>query len=162
MLQYSDLLNFNWTPKEMNRFLLTFLFLNIGLFSSSVFAETNTFQTKQEYNRPKFNQHKSMLEVNANSQESKLNEQQNVDFFEIAKQYQEKEAEPTSFTDNTVNMSAHERSLYYLRNHDNVGIQREIRDQQFRSLKQQRDKGVISNDTYKEKVYKILDKPNFR
>lgn len=162
MLQYSDLLNFNWTSKEMNRFLLTFLFLNIGLFSSSVFAETNTFQTKQEYNRPKFNQHKSMLEVNANSQESKLNEQQNVDFFEIAKQYQEKEAEPTSFTDNTVNMSAHERSLYYLRNHDNVGIQREIRDQQFRSLKQQRDKGVISNDTYKEKVYKILDKPNFR
>lgn len=162
MLQYSDLLNFNWTSKEMNRFLLTFLFLNIGLFSSSVFAETNTFQTKQEYNRPKFNQHKSMLEVNANSQESKLNEQQNVDFFEIAKQYQEKETEPTSFTDNTVNMSAHERSLYYLRNHDNVGIQREIRDQQFRSLKQQRDKGVISNDIYKEKVYKILDKPNFR
>lgn len=162
MLQYSDLLNFNWTSKEMNRFLLTFLFLNIGLFSSSVFAETNTFQTKQEYNRPKFNQHKSMLEVNANSQESKLNEQQNVDFFEIAKQYQEKEAEPTSFTDNTVNMSAHERSLYYLRNHDNVGIQREIRDQQFRSLKQQRDKGVITNDAYREKVYKILDKPNFR
>ncbi|WP_336940301.1 hypothetical protein [Acinetobacter pittii] len=162
MLQYSDLLNFNWTSKEMNRFLLTFLFLNIGLFSSSVFAETNTFQTKQEYNRPKFNQHKSMLEVNANSQESKLNEQQNVDFFEIAKQYQEKETEPTSFTDNTVNMSAHERSLYYLRNHDNVGIQREIRDQQFRSLKQQRDKGVISNDAYREKVYKILDKPNFR
>ncbi|MCG5225642.1 hypothetical protein [Acinetobacter pittii] len=146
----------------MNRFLLTFLFLNIGLFSSSVFAETNTFQTKQEYNRPKFNQHKSMLEVNANSQESKLNKQQNVDFFEIAKQYQEKETEPTSFTDNTVNMSAHERSLYYLRNHDNVGIQREFRDQQFRSLKQQRDKGVISNDAYKEKVYKILDKPNFR
>lgn len=146
----------------MNRFLITFLFLNIGLFSSSVFAETNTFQTKQEYNRPKFNQHKSMLEVNANSQESKLNKQQNVDFFEIAKQYQEKETEPTSFTDNTVNMSAHERSLYYLRNHDNVGIQREIRDQQFRSLKQQRDKGVISNDAYKEKVYKILDKPNFR
>lgn len=162
MLQYSDLLNFNWTSKEMNRFLLTFLFLNIGLFSSSMFAETNTFQTKQQYNRPKFNQHKSMLEVNANSQESKLNEQQNVDFFEIAKQYQEKETEPTSFTDNTVNMSAHERSLYYLRNHDNVGIQREIRDQQFRSLKQQRDKGVISNDAYKEKVYKILDKPNFR
>lgn len=162
MLQYSDLLNFNWTSKEMNRFLLTFLFLNIGLFSSSVFAETNTFQTKQEYNRPKFNQHKSMLEVNANSQESKLNEQQNVDFFEIAKQYQEKETEPTSLTDNTVNMSAHERSLYYLRNHDNVGIQREIRDQQFRSLKQQRDKGVISNDAYREKVYKILDKPNFR
>ncbi len=32
MLQYSDLLNFNWTPKEMNRFLLTFLSLNIGLF----------------------------------------------------------------------------------------------------------------------------------
>lgn len=162
MLQYSDLLNFNWTPKEMNRFLLTFLFLNIGLFSSSVFAETNTFQMKQEYNRPKFNQYKSMLEVNANSQESKVNKQQNVDFFEIAKQYQEKETEPTSFTDNTVNMSAHERSLYYLRNHDNVGIQREIRDQQFRSLKQQRDKGVISNDAYKEKVYKILDKPNFR
>ncbi|PPC07832.1 hypothetical protein SOI76_06940 [Acinetobacter pittii] len=162
MLQYSDLLNFNWTSKEMNRFLLTFLFLNIGLFPSSVFAETNTFQTKQEYNRPKFNQHKSMLEVNANSQESKLNEQQNVDFFEIAKQYQEKETEPTSFTDNTVNMSAHERSLYYLRNHDNVGIQREIRDQQFRSLKQQRDKGVISNDAYREKVYKILDKSNFR
>ncbi|MBN6491897.1 hypothetical protein [Acinetobacter pittii] len=162
MLQYSDLLNFNWTPKEMNRFLLTFLFLNIGLFSSSVFAETNTFQTKQEYNRHKFNQHKSMLEVNTNSQESKVNEQQSVDFFEIAKQYQEKETEPTSFTDNTVNMSAHERSLYYLRNHDNVGIQREIRDQQFRSLKQQRDKGVISNDAYKEKVYKILDKPNFR
>lgn len=146
----------------MNRFLLTFLFLNIGLFSSSVFAETNTFQTKQEYNRHKFNQHKSMLEVNTNSQESKVNEQQNVDFFESAKQYQEKETEPTSFTDNTVNMSAHERSLYYLRNHDNVGIQREIRDQQFRSLKQQRDKGVISNDAYKEKVYKILDKPNFR
>lgn len=162
MLQYSDLLNFNWTSKEMNRFLLTSLFLNIGLFSSSIFAETNTFQTKQEYNPPKFNQHKSMLEVNANSQESKLNEQQNVDFFEIAKQYQEKEAEPTSFTDNTVNMSAHERSLYYFRNHDNVGIQREIRDQQFRSLKQQRDKGVISNDAYKEKVYKILDKPNFK
>lgn len=83
MLQYSDLLNFNWTSKEMNRFLLTFLFLNIGLFSSSAFAETNTFQTKQEYNRPKFNQHKSMLEVNANSQDQKLSEQQNVDFLKL-------------------------------------------------------------------------------
>ncbi|MDX8253612.1 hypothetical protein [Acinetobacter pittii] len=162
MLQYSDLLNFNWTSKEMNRFLLTFLFLNIGLFSSSAFAETNTFQTKQEYNRPKFNQHKSMLEVNANSQDQKLSEQQNVDFFEIAKQYQENETRPSSFTDDTVNMSDHERSLYYIRHHDNVGIQREIRDQQFRSLKQQRDKGVISNDAYKEKVYKILEKPTFR
>ncbi|MCG9482824.1 hypothetical protein MCL30_13650 [Acinetobacter pittii] len=162
MLQYSDLLNFNWTSKEMNRFLLTFLFLNIGLFSSSAFAETNTFQTKQEYNRPKFNQHKSMLEVNANSQDQKLSEQQNVDFFEIAKQYQENETRPSSFTDDTVNMSDHERSLYYIRHHDNVGIQREIRGQQFRSLKQQRDKGVISNDAYKEKVYKILEKPTFR
>ncbi|MDX8237988.1 hypothetical protein SLL78_06550 [Acinetobacter pittii] len=146
----------------MNRFLLTFLFLNIGLFSSSAFAETNTFQTKQEYNRPKFNQHKSMLEVNANSQDQKLSEQQNVDFFEIAKQYQENETRPSSFTDDTVNMSDHERSLYYIRHHDNVGIQREIRGQQFRSLKQQRDKGVISNDAYKEKVYKILEKPTFR
>ncbi len=162
MLQYSDLLNFNWTSKEMNRFLLTFLFLNIGLFSSSAFAETNTFQTKQEYNRPKFNQHKSMLEVNANSQDQKLSEQQNVDFFEIAKQYQENETRPSSFTDDTVNMSDHERSLYYIRHHDHVGIQREIRGQQFRSLKQQRDKGVISNDAYKEKVYKILEKPTFR
>lgn len=162
MLQYSDLLNFNWTSKEMNRFLLTFLFLNIGLFSSSAFAETNTFQTKQEYNRPKFNQHKSMLEVNSNSQDQKQSEQQNVDFFEIAKQYQDNETRPSSFTDDTVNMSDHERSLYYIRHHDNVGIQREIRDQQFRSLKQQRDKGVISNDAYKEKVYKILEKPTFR
>jgi hypothetical protein len=162
MLQYSDLHNFNWTSKEMNRFLLTFLFLNIGLFSSSAFAETNTFQTKQEYNRPKFNQHKSMLEVNSNSQDQKVSEQQNVDFFEIAKQYQENEAKPSSFTDETVNMSDHERSLYYIRNHDHVGIQREIRDQQFRSLKQQRDKGVISNDAYKEKVYKILSQPNFK
>ncbi len=48
-------------------------------------------------------------------------------------------------------MSDHERSLYYMRHHDNVGIQREIRGQQFKSLKQQRDKGVISNDVYKEK-----------
>lgn len=171
MLQYSDLLNFNWTPKEMNRFLLTFLSLNIGLFSSSTFAETNTFQTKQEYNRPRYNQHKSMLEVNANTQNHQLTEQQNsfnsphsqnVDFFEIAKQYQENEAKPSSFTDETVNMSDHERSLYYIRHHDNVGIQREIRGQQFKSLKQQRDKGIISNDVYKEKVYKILDKPTFR
>ncbi|EOQ71472.1 hypothetical protein F931_00538 [Acinetobacter pittii ANC 4050] len=146
----------------MNRFLLTFLFLNIGLFSSSAFAETNIFQTKQEYNRPKFSQHKSMLEVNANSQDQKLSEQQNVDFFEIAKQYQENETRPSSFTDETVNMSDHERSLYYIRHHDNVGIQREIRGQQFKSLRQQRDKGVISNDVYKEKVYKILNQPNFK
>ncbi|ETR94357.1 hypothetical protein [Acinetobacter lactucae] len=154
----------------MNRFLLTFLFLNIGLFSSSTFAETNTFQTKQEYNHPKFNQHKSMLELSANSQDLKFNEQQdsfssthqNVDFFEIAKQYQGNEAKPSSFTDETVNMSDHERSLYYIRHQDHMGIQREIRGQQFRSLKQQRDKGVISNDVYKEKVYKILNQPTFR
>ncbi|EXE28547.1 hypothetical protein KWF55_11350 [Acinetobacter pittii] len=155
----------------MNRFLLTFLSLNIGLFSSSTFAETNTFQTKQEYNRPRFNQHKSMLEVNSNTQNYQLTEQQNsfnsphsqnVDFFEIAKQYQENEAKPSSFTDETVNMSDHERSLYYIRHHDNVGIQREIRGQQFKSLKQQRDKGVISNHVYKEKVYKILKQPNFK
>ncbi|NUF38861.1 hypothetical protein [Acinetobacter lactucae] len=171
MLQYSNLLNFIWISKEMNRFSLTFLFLNIWLFSPVAFAETNTFQTEPEYNRPKFNQHKSMLEVNANSQDQKLTEQQNsfnshhnqnVDFFEIAKQYQENETKSSAFTDDIVNMSAHERSLYYIRKHDNINIQREIRDQQFRSLKQQRDKGVISNDVYKEKVYKILDKPTFR
>ncbi len=92
MLQYSDLINFNWTSKEMNRLLLTFLFLNISLFSSSVFSDTNTFQMKQEYNHPKFNQHKSMLAVNASSQDHKFNGQpkdfsnsntppQNVDFF---------------------------------------------------------------------------------
>lgn len=59
-------------------------------------------------------------------------------------------------------MSDHERSLYYIRNHDNVGIQREFNGQQFKSLKQQRDKGVISNDVYKEKVYKILSQPSFK
>lgn len=173
MLQYSDLLNFNWTSKEMNRLLLIFLSLNISLFSPVAFSETNTFQMKQEYTAPNFNHHKSMLAVNANSQEHKFNGQpkefsnsstppHNVDFFEIAKQYQENEAKPSSFTDETVNMSDHERSLYYIRNHDNVGIQREIRGQQFRSLKQQRDKGVISNDVYKEKVYKILSQPSFK
>ena len=173
MLQYSDLLNFNWTSKEMNRLLLTFLFLNISLFSPVAFSETNTFQMKQEYTPPNFNQHKSMLAVNANSQEHKFNEHpkefsnsgtnhQNVDFFEIAKQYQEKETKPSYATDETVNMSDHERSLYYIRNHDNVNIQREIRGQQFRSLKQQRNKGVISNDVYKKEVYKILEKPSFR
>ncbi len=112
-----------------------------------------------------------MLEVNTNTQNHQLTEQQNsfnsphsqnVDFFEIAKQYQENEAKPSSFTDETVNMSDHERSLYYIRHHDNVSIQREIRGQQFKSLKQQRDKGVISNDVYKEKVYKILNQPNFK
>lgn len=173
MLQYSYLLNFNWTSKEMNRLLLTFLFLNISLFSPVAFSETNTFQMKQEYNHPNFNQHKSMLAVNASSQDHKFNGQpkefsnsntppQNVDFFEIAKQYQEKEAKPSYSTDETVNMSDHERSLYYIRNHDNVNIQREIHGQQFKSLKQQRDKGVISNDVYKEKVYKILSQPSFK
>jgi len=171
MLQYSNLLNFNWTPKEMNRFLLLFLSLNIGLFSSLAFSETNTFQMKQEFNPPNFNQHKSMLAVNASSQNHKFNGQpkdfsnsasnQQVDFFEIAKQYQE-EAKPSYSADNTVNMSDHERSLYYIRNHDHVNIQREIHGQQFKSLKQQRDKGVISNDVYKEKVYKILSQPSFR
>lgn len=157
----------------MNRFLLIFLSLNMGLFSSSAFAETNTFQMKQEYNSPNFNQHKSMLAVNANSQEHKFNGQpkefsnstpdhQNVDFFEIAKQYQEKETKPSYSAEETVNMSDHERSLYYIRNHDNVGIQREINGQQFKSLKQQRDKGVISNDVYKEKVHKILSQPSIR
>ncbi|MGE8550236.1 MAG: hypothetical protein ACN6NN_04930 [Acinetobacter calcoaceticus] len=172
MLQYSNLLNFNWTSKEMNRLLLTFLFLNISLFSSSVFSDTNTFQMKQEYNHPKFNQHKSILEMRAGSPDHRINEQQdfsnsntppqNVDFFEIAKQYQEKEAKPSYSTEETVNMSDHERSLYYIRNHDNVNIQREIHGQQFKSLKQQRDKGVISNDVYKEKVYKILSQPSFK
>jgi len=173
MLQYSDLLNFNWTSKEMNRLLLIFLSLNISFFSPVAFSETNTFQMKQEYNPPNFNHHKSMLAVNSSSQEYKLNGQakefsnsgtnhQNVDFFEIAKQYQEKETKPSYATDETVNMSDHERSLYYIRNHDNVGIQREIHGQQFKSLKQQRDKGVISNDVYKEKVYKILSQPTLR
>lgn len=173
MLQYSDLLNFNWTSKEMNRLLLIFLSLNFILFSPAAFSETNTFQMKQEYHRPNFNQHKSMLAVNASSQDHKFNGQpkdfsnsgthpQNVDFFEIAKKYQENEAKPSYTTEETVNMSDHERSLYYIRNHDNVGIQREINGQQFRSLKHQRDKGVISNDVYKEKVYKILSQPSFR
>ncbi|WP_035366042.1 hypothetical protein [Acinetobacter calcoaceticus] len=173
MLQYSYLLNFNWTSKEMNRLLLLFLSLNISLFSPVAFSETTTFQMKQEYNHPNFNQHKSMLAVNASSQEHKFNGQpkefsnsgtnhQNVDFFEIAKQYQEKETTPTYSTEETVNMSDHDRSLYYLRNHDNVGIQREMNGQQFRSLKQQRDKGVISNDVYKEKVTKILYQPSYR
>ncbi len=53
-------------------------------------------------------------------------------------------------------MSDHDRSLYYIRNHDDIGLKRDIRIQQYRSLKQQYDKGVISNDEYKEKVYKIL------
>lgn len=173
MLQYSDLLNFNWTSKEMNRLLLTFLFLNISLFSPAAFSDTNTFQMKQEYNHPQFNKHKSILEVNTSSQDHKFNGQpkdfsnsatnhQNVDFFEIAKQYQENEAKPSYSTEETVNMSDHERSLYYIRNHDNVNIQREMNSQQFRSLKQQRDKGVISNDVYKKEVYKILEKPSFR
>ncbi|MFI7914279.1 hypothetical protein ACFMKF_25045, partial [Acinetobacter baumannii] len=54
-----------------------------------------------------------------------------------------------------VNMSDHERSLYYIRSHDNMGLQRDVRYQQYRSLKQQYDKGVISRDEYKNKVYKI-------
>ncbi|ETQ53414.1 hypothetical protein P658_0145 [Acinetobacter baumannii UH19608] len=36
-----------------------------------------------------------------------------------------------------------------------MGIQRDLRYQQYRSLKQQYDKGVISRDEYKNKVYKI-------
>jgi len=53
-------------------------------------------------------------------------------------------------------MSDHDRSLYYIKNHDDISLKRDIRIQQYRSLKQQYDKGVISNDEYKEKVYKIL------
>lgn len=53
-------------------------------------------------------------------------------------------------------MSDHDRSLYYIRNHDDISLKRDIRIQQYRSLKQQYDKGAISNDEYKEKVYKIL------
>ncbi|EPK1582891.1 hypothetical protein JIN21_002369, partial [Acinetobacter baumannii] len=82
---------------------------------------------------------------------------QNVDFFEIAKHYQEEQPQNTysHSPDHTVNMSDHERSLYYIRSHDNMGLQRDVRYQQYRSLKQQYDKGVISRDEYKNKVYKI-------
>ena len=55
-------------------------------------------------------------------------------------------------------MSDHERSLYYIRNHDNMGLQRDVRYQQYRSLKQQYDKGVISRDEYKIKFTKSQDK----
>jgi hypothetical protein len=108
-----------------------------------------------------------MLEVNTSSHkfsESQHNSfrsdsnKQRVDFFEIAKQYQDEKSQNTysHFPDPTVNMSDHERSLYYIRNHDDISLKRDIRIQQYRSLKQQYDKGVISNDEYKEKVYKIL------
>ncbi|MDX7878980.1 hypothetical protein [Acinetobacter nosocomialis] len=152
----------------MNRSKLILLFLSISTFSSSVFSETITSPIKQEFYEQESNRHRSMLEVNNNLNhkfsESQHNpfhsdsRKQKVDFFEIAKQYQEDKPQNTysHSPDPTVNMSDHDRSLYYIRNHDDIGLKRDIRIQQYRSLKQQYDKGVISNDEYKEKVYKIL------
>lgn len=151
----------------MNRLQLILLFLSIGTFSSSVCSETITFPTKQEFYGQETNRHKSILEINNSNHkfsESQHNpfrsdsRKQKVDFFEIAKQYQDEKPQNTytHSPDPTVNMSDHDRSLYYIRNHDDIGLKRDIRIQQYRSLKQQYDKGVISNDEYKEKVYKIL------
>ncbi|MDR2249220.1 hypothetical protein [Acinetobacter sp.] len=152
----------------MNRLQLILLFLSIGTLSSSVFSETVTSPTKQEFYSQETNRHKSMLQVNNNSnhkfRESQHNpfrsdsNKQKVDFFEIAKQYQEEKPQNnySHSPDPTVNMSDHDRSLYYIRNHDDLSLKRDIRIQQYRSLKQQYDKGIISNDEYKDKVYKIL------
>ncbi|MEE9885209.1 hypothetical protein IV507_04805 [Acinetobacter nosocomialis] len=152
----------------MNRSKLILLFLSISTFSSSVFSETITSPIKQEFYDQESNRHRSMLEV-SNTSNHKFSESQHnsfhsdsnkqrVDFFEIAKQYQDEKPQNTysHFADPTVNMSDHNRSLYYIRNHDDISLKRDIRIQQYRSLKQQYDKGVISNDEYKEKVYKIL------
>ncbi|MFK8984847.1 hypothetical protein [Acinetobacter seifertii] len=151
----------------MNRSQLILLFLSMSTFSSSVFSETITFPTEQEFYDQKSNRHRSMLEINNSNH--KFNESQHnpfrsdsnkkaVDFFEISKQYQDEKPQNaySHSPDPTVNMSDHDRSLYYIRNHDDIGLKRDIRIQQYRSLKQQYDKGVISNDEYKEKVYKIL------
>ncbi|HCA5025328.1 hypothetical protein [Acinetobacter baumannii] len=151
----------------MNRLQLILLVLSTATFSPFVFSETTLSPTKYEFYGQESKRHKSMLEVN-NSSDHKINEsqhnpfrsdsnKQNVDFFEIAKHYQEQQPQNiySHSPDHTVNMSDHERSLYYIRNHDNMGLQRDVRYQQYRSLKQQYDKGVISRDEYKNKVYKI-------
>lgn len=74
----------------MNRLQLIFLFLSISTFSFSVFSETITSSTKQEFYGQETNRHKSMLEVNNSNhkfRESQHNpfrsdsNKQKVDFF---------------------------------------------------------------------------------
>ncbi|HBO4566628.1 TPA: hypothetical protein L4V30_002699, partial [Acinetobacter baumannii] len=107
----------------MNRLQLILLVLSTATFSPFVFSETTISPTKYEFYGQESKRHKSMLEVN-NSSDHKINEsqhnpfrsdsnKQNVDFFEIAKHYQEEQPQNTysHSPDHTVNMSDHERSL---------------------------------------------------
>lgn len=92
---------------------------------------------------------------------------ENVDFFELSKQQEQDRiaqrdvnvAKMYENRANTSNMSPFERSQYLLKNNDTYALNAHESEQQLKSLQKARNRGVISERDYQQKMIKQNQMP---
>ncbi|MFW1956421.1 hypothetical protein ACG91D_12660 [Acinetobacter guillouiae] len=95
------------------------------------------------------------------------NNSEHVDFFELSKQQEQDRiaqrevsvAKMYESRANTSNMSPFERSQYLLKNNDTYALNAHENEQQLKSLQKARNRGVISERDYQQKMIKQNQMP---
>ncbi|MCH7293885.1 hypothetical protein [Acinetobacter higginsii] len=107
-----------------------------------------------------FNKPPSLLILKNDSPEYEIKSREHVDFFESVKQQEQDRlnqrdvnaAKMYETRSNTSNMSPFERSQYLLKNNDTRALNAYEYEQQLNSLQKARNRGVISDRDYQQKI----------
>ena len=136
----------------MNKLLTTLI---TSIIACSVYSAEDIFKKPQSY---VFLQNETQHENNNDNQ---------VDFFELSRQQEkdqinQRDANVLRINENranTSNMSPFERSQYLLKNNDTYALNAHESEQQLKSLQKARNRGVISERDYQQKMIKQNQMP---
>ena len=133
------------------------LILSIGTVASdSVFSADDLLAKPQ-----------SILVLQKEDAQLELKNEQQVDFFESLKQQEQDQINQRTqdleslyeLQSNTANMSPHDRAQYYLEHRHYGALDAYGQGQQLSSLEKARNRGVISNRDYQQKIVKYSPSP---
>ncbi len=137
----------------------------ILILSISTVASGSVFSADDLLAKPQ-----SILVLQKEDAQLELKNEQQVDFFESLKQQEQDQINQRTqdleslyeLQSNTANMSPHDRAQYYLEHRHYGALDAYGQGQQLSSLEKARNRGVISNRDYHQKIVKYSTSPKAR
>ncbi|MGN5764056.1 hypothetical protein ACNQO6_06855 [Acinetobacter calcoaceticus] len=134
----------------------------ILILSISTVASGSVFSADDLLAKPQ-----SILVLQKEDAQLELKNEQQVDFFESLKQQEQDQINQRTqdleslyeLQSNTANMSPHDRAQYYLEHRHYGALDAYGQGQQLSSLEKARNRGVISNRDYQQKIVKYSPSP---
>lgn len=134
----------------------------ILILSISTVASGSVFSADDVLAKPQ-----SILVLQKEDAQLELKNEQQVDFFESLKQQEQDQINQRTqdleslyeLQSNTANMSPHDRAQYYLEHRHYGALDAYGQGQQLSSLEKARNRGVISNRDYQQKIVKYSPSP---